>query len=224
MKRSRLPFYHLTLLDEVREIMWAVFYSYYFNKIQLVGIHGPGDELFFRINPPVRISLHGSPLLVSVIDARRIREGKVNRGQLDQDYERLVRDGVHRETRYIYAHSDEEVHLLRYLLNVNSTKMRRSVAVEEPSSRGGHFLDCNFYFARLLGLDHRKFQLQNYAVIWRFRFHQSVAKEILSIIVFILLHHKSRVESVCTSLGRGQIAAMASCFIFILKHKNRAHF
>ena len=58
----------------------------------------------------------------------------MNRGQLDQDYERLVRDGVHRETRYIYAHSDEEVHLLRYLLNVNSTKMRRSVAVEEPSS------------------------------------------------------------------------------------------
>ena len=193
MKRSRLPFYHLTLLDEVREIMWAVFYSYYFNKIQLVGIHGPGDELFFRINPPVRISLHGSPLLVSVIDARRIREGKVNRGQLDQDYERLVRDGVHRETRYIYAHSDEEVHLLRYLLNVNSTKMRRSVAVEEPSSWQSK--DTTWIITFISPVPRIgsppipiATALQNYAVILTFPI-----SPVLSRIVCILLRHKIHV-------------------------------
>ena len=122
-------------LDEVRDIIRAVFYSHYKNNFQLLAVHGPTNPnvpiFFIRIHPPVRFSPHGSPLLlVSVIDYTRledlISQGKVDREQFQSVYHRLVTERVSKEVCVIRASSDEEVDLLRYVLRVNSTRMRRS--------------------------------------------------------------------------------------------------
>ena len=58
----------LTSLDEVRDIIRAVFYGHYNNAFQLMAVHGPAkpdDPIFLiRIHPPVRFSPHSSPLLL----------------------------------------------------------------------------------------------------------------------------------------------------------------
>ena len=122
-------------LDEVRAIIRAVFYSHFNNKFQLMAIHSPTNPnvpvFFFRLHPPVRFSPHGSPLLlVSVIDYPRledlISQGKVDREQFQSDYHRLVTERVSKEVCVITASTEEEVNLLRSMLRVNSTRMRRS--------------------------------------------------------------------------------------------------
>ena len=136
---------HHTPLDEVRDTIRAVFYSHYNNKFQLVAFHGRRNPdvpiFFFRIHPPVRFSPHGSPLLlVSVIDYQRledlISQGKVDRDQFQSDYHRLVTERVSKEVCIIRASYDEEVNLLRYVLRVNSTKMRRSAWQSKNLPRG----------------------------------------------------------------------------------------
>jgi hypothetical protein len=124
----------IVAFDQVREIIRAVFYCHHFNQFQLMAVHGSRNPdvpiLLFRIHPPVRFSPHGSPLLlVSVIDYPRledlISQGKVDREHFQSDYHRLVTERVSKEVCTIRA-STEEVNLLRYVLRVNSTRMRRS--------------------------------------------------------------------------------------------------
>jgi len=134
-------------LDEVREILRAIFYGQFNNSFQLFAVHGPGQNpnddpiFFFRIHPPVRYSPHGSPLLlVSVIDYQRLEEligqGKVDREAFQSDYHRLVTEGVSKEVCIIRASTMEELSLLRYILRVNSTKMRRSAWQSMKLPRG----------------------------------------------------------------------------------------
>ena len=134
-----------TPLDEVRDIIRAVFYRHHNNSFQLMAVHGPTNPdvaiFFFRLHPPVRFSPHGSPLLlVSVIDYPRledlISQGKVDREQFQSDYHRLVTERVSKEVCVIRASTDEEVNLLRYYLRVNSTKMRRSAWQSKNLPRG----------------------------------------------------------------------------------------
>ena len=140
--RSSIP---TTLLDKVREIIRAVFYSHFNNKFQLMAVHGRTNPdvpvFFFRLHPPVRFSPHGSPLLlVSVIDYPRledlISQGKVDREEFQSDYHRLVTEGVSKEACVIRASTDEEVNLLPYYLRVNSTKIRRSAWQSKNLPRG----------------------------------------------------------------------------------------
>ena len=100
-----------------------------------MAVHGRTNPdvpvFFFRLHPPVRFSPHGSPLLlVSVIDYPRledlISQGKVDREQFQSDYHRLVTERVSKEVCVIRVSTDEEVNLLRYVLRVNSSRMRRS--------------------------------------------------------------------------------------------------
>ena len=135
----------LTILGEVREIIRAIFYGHYNNSFQLMAVHGvedPDNPVFFiRIHPPVRFSPHGSPLLLlSVIDYPRLEEliehGKVDREAFQSDFHRLVTERVSKEVCIIRATTKEEIHLLRYVLRVNSTKMRRSVWQSRNLPRG----------------------------------------------------------------------------------------
>ena len=135
----------LTPIDEVRDIIRAIFYGHYNNKFQLMAVHGPTNPnvpiFFFRIHPPVRFSPHGSPLLlVSVIDYPRledlISQGKVDREQFQSDYHRLVTERVSKEVCVIRASTDEELNFLRYYLRVNSTRMRRSAWQSKNLPRG----------------------------------------------------------------------------------------
>ena len=135
---------HATVFDEVREILRAIFYSHYKNSFQLVAIHDVKNPdspcLFFRIHPPVRFSPHGSPLLlVSVIDCERLEElisqGKIDRDAFQAEYHRLLTERVSKEVCVIRA-STEEVNLLRYVLRINSTTMRRSAWQSKNLPRG----------------------------------------------------------------------------------------
>ena len=149
----------LTPLNEVREIIRAVFYKHKFGNFQLMAIHGPGNPdvpiFFIRLHPPVRFSPHGSPLLlVSVIDYPRledlISQGKVDREEFQSDYHRLVTEHVSKEVCVITASTDEEVDLLRYVLRVNSTRMRRSAWQSKNLPRGDdNFMDYNFHHTPL---------------------------------------------------------------------------
>ena len=141
-------------LDEVREIIRAIFYGHYNNSFQFMAVHGvenPDDRIFFiRIHPPVRFSPHGCPLLlVSVIDYPRLEElieqGKVDREAFQSEFHRLVTEGVSKEVCIIRASSNEELSLFRYVLRVNSTKMRRSVWQSRNLPRGDdHPWICTF--------------------------------------------------------------------------------
>ena len=135
----------LPALDDVREIIRAIFYGHHNNSFQLMTVHGPenpDDPVFFiRIHPPVRFSPHGSPLLlVSVIDYPRLEEligqGKVDREAFQADFHRLVTEGVSKEVCIIRTSTNEEINLFRYVLRVNSTKMRRSVWQSRNLPRG----------------------------------------------------------------------------------------
>ena len=132
-------------LSEVCEIIRAIFYGHYNNSFQLMAVHGiynPDDPVFFiRIHPPVRFSPHGSPLLlVSVIDYPRLEElieqGKVDRESFQSDFHRLVTERVSKEVCIIRASTNEELNLFRYVLRVNSTKMRRSAWQSMKLPRG----------------------------------------------------------------------------------------
>ena len=131
-------------IDELRDIIRAIFYGHYNNSFQLMAVHGvdnPDDPVFFiRIHPPVRFSPHGCPLLVSVIDYPRLEElieqGKVDREAFLSDFHRLVTERVSKEVCIIRASTNEELNLLRYVFRVNSTKMRRSVWQSRNLPRG----------------------------------------------------------------------------------------
>ena len=124
------------VLNEVREVIRAIFYRHHCNSFFLFAIydHLHLDEpvMHLRIQPPVRFSPSGSPLLlVSVLDhqlARQlIADGKLNREAHEEDFHRLITERVLREVCTIRLSSAEELNVLRYALRVNSTRMRRSV-------------------------------------------------------------------------------------------------
>ena len=135
----------LTPLCEVRDTIRAIFYSHYQNKFQLMAVTGPSNPdhpvFFFRLHPPVRFSPHGSPLLlVSVIDYSRLKEliiqGKVDWDEFQSDYHRLITERVSKDVCVIRASTDAELLVLRYVLRVNSTRMRRSAWQSKNLPRG----------------------------------------------------------------------------------------
>ena len=133
MKNTASPVW---ALNEVREIMRSIFYSHNNNSFNLFTVHdhlNPQEAvLHLRIHPPVRFSPNGSPLLiVSCFDhqlANRLNsQDQLNAEQSESDFQRLlILDEVSREVCDITTKATEELNLLRYLLRVNSTRMRRS--------------------------------------------------------------------------------------------------
>ena len=126
----------MSALDEVREVVRTIFYGHHRNSFYLFAInhflHPDLPVMHLRIQPPVRFSPPGSPLLlVSVLDhqlARKlIADGKLDRETHEEDFHRLITERVSREVCTIRLSSAEELNLFRYALRVNSTLMRRSV-------------------------------------------------------------------------------------------------
>jgi hypothetical protein len=122
-------------LDEVREILRAIFYSHHRNSFFIFAIydHLNPDEpvMHLKIQPPVRFSPPGSPLLlVSVLDHQLARQlianGKLDPEVNDSDFHRIMTERVSREVCPIHLSSAEELNVFRYTLRVNSTRMRRS--------------------------------------------------------------------------------------------------
>ena len=121
-------------LHEVREIVRAIFFGFFNRKLYLFAIHDQqnSDPAFYiRVHTTVRFSPLGTPLLyISVIDFKfadeLIQQGKLSAKQSKADFQRVIVEGVSREVCTIRTSSSEEIIMLRYLLRLNSTKMRRS--------------------------------------------------------------------------------------------------
>ena len=120
-------------LDEVREIFRAIIYGNFFNSLYLFAVHHLDEPVFYlKIQPIVRFSPHGAPLLITSVNEYQLAQQLMAKGALDSeqyqaDFHRIFTEGVSRKVCIIRASSVEEVDLLRYAFRVNSTKMRRSV-------------------------------------------------------------------------------------------------
>ena len=135
-------------LNEVREIVRAIFHGFFHNSIHLFVVHTYCDQhdeyepfIHLKVQTPLRFSPQGAPfLLVSVLDNKLadefVRDGKYDSEILQSDYCRIFTQGVAREFRSIFTSSREESNLFRYLLRVNSTKMRRSAWQSKNLPRG----------------------------------------------------------------------------------------
>ena len=122
-------------LEEVCEIVRAIFYGHHRNSFFIFAVYdhlSPEEPVMhLKIQPPVRFSPPGSPLLlVSVLDhqlARQlIADGKLDPEVHDSDFHRIITERVSREVCTIRLSSTEELNVFRYALRVNSTRMRRS--------------------------------------------------------------------------------------------------
>ena len=132
----------LSPLDEVREIVRAIFYGYYFNSIFLFSICYLDEPIFhFKVQPTVRFSPLGSPLLIASVDDYQLAQQLMAKDALDPaqyqaDFHRVFTEGVSRPVCTICASSFQEVELLRYVFRANSTKMRRSIWQSKNLPRG----------------------------------------------------------------------------------------
>ena len=132
----------IDLLDEVREIVRAIFYGNHNNKFYLFAICLSDDPvLYLRIQPIVRFSSFGAPLLiVSAMDYQLalllMAKGTLDAEQYQLDNHRLFTEGVSRPVCTIRTSSVQEINLFRYVLRVNSTRMRRSVWQSKNLPRG----------------------------------------------------------------------------------------
>ena len=133
------------VLDDVREIVRAIFYSHFNNSFLLFTIYSYQDQrtpvFHLRIRPPVRCSPQGAPLLLlSIIDCRLaqqlIAKGKLDPEQYNFDYHRIFTERVSMQVCSIFSTSTAEEDLLRYLLRVNSTRMRRGAWQSKNLPRG----------------------------------------------------------------------------------------
>ena len=132
-----------TALDEVREIVRAIFYGYDRRSFFLFAIYDHLDEPVFhiRVQPPIRFTPQGSPLLLmSVIDhqlaKQLIAEGKLDEELNQSEFHRIITQGVSREVCSITTSSAEEIDMFRYVIRLNSTKMRRGVWTSKNLFRG----------------------------------------------------------------------------------------
>jgi hypothetical protein len=129
-------------LDEVREIVRAIFYGYYYNSFYLFSISYLDKPVFYiKIQPTVRFSPLGSPLLIASVNdyqlaLQLIANGASDSAQYQADFHRIFTEGVSRQICTIRASLTQEVELLRYAFRVNSTKMRRSVWQSKNLPRG----------------------------------------------------------------------------------------
>ena len=133
-------------LNEVREILQIIFCRHHYDSMYLFAIYGQNnldkDPVFhLRIIPPVRFSPQGSPLLiVAALDYQLVQllktQGKLEPERMQSDFHRIFTEGVSREHCIIHASSAKVTDLLRFLLRVNSTKMRRSAWQSKNLPRG----------------------------------------------------------------------------------------
>ena len=120
-------------LDEVREIVRAIFYGYYFNSYLLFSIFYLEEPIFYvKVQQKVRLAPNGSPLLIASVNDCQLAQQLIVKGELDPaqyqaDFHRIFTEGVSQQVCTISASSIQELDLLRYAFRVNSTKMRRSV-------------------------------------------------------------------------------------------------
>lgn len=132
------------VLNGVREIVRALFYSHCHNSFFLFAIYDdrkPNKPVFHLRIHSVRCTPQMSPLLLlSVIDhhlaEQLMEQQKLEAEQNNFDFHRLITERVSREVCAIRVSSTEEVDLFRYLLRVNSTRMRRGAWQSKNLPRG----------------------------------------------------------------------------------------
>ena len=140
-------------LNEVREIVRALFYGFCHNSFYLFAVYDQKKTepaFHLRAHPPVRFTPKGSPLLlVSVID-HRLAQQLITKGVLDRekyqsdvneiiiqsDLHRINVPDISREICSIRSSSTEELDLFRFSLRLNSTKMRRGAWQSKKIPRG----------------------------------------------------------------------------------------
>ena len=127
----------------VREMVQSLFYGHHFDSFYLFAVHNHLNELVFhlRVQPPIRFTPQGSPLLlVSVIDhqcaGQLIMDGKLDAEENQFEFHRLITERVSREVCIIRTYSSEDLNIFRYLLRLNSTKMRRGAWTSKNLPRG----------------------------------------------------------------------------------------
>ena len=134
-----------SLLDEVREIVRAVFYNHHFNSFTHFAICDKSrlkkPIFYLRVQLGLRVTPQGSPfLLLSVMDQdladQIINEGKLDPELCNFDFHRIFTERVSKRVCTIYAGSTEEISLLRYVFRLNSTKIRRGVWQSKKLPRG----------------------------------------------------------------------------------------
>ena len=131
-------------LDEVREIVRAIFYGNFFNSFYLFAVRHFDEPVFYlKIQPILRFLPHGAPLLITSVNDVQLAQQLMAKGALEPDqyqadFHRIFTEGVSRPVCIINASSTEELKLLRYAFRVNLTKMRRSVWQSRNLPRGGN--------------------------------------------------------------------------------------
>ena len=122
------------VVSHIREVICKIFAHGMQNdevvfKVQVEGSTESADW-YIRTHPPVRISPQGAPVLIlTALDNRRARQLE-NQSKLDQSQatEELQQMFGHQKSPdsmlIISLVSEEEAHVFRYILGLNSTKMR----------------------------------------------------------------------------------------------------
>ena len=151
-----------TPLQEVREIIRAIFFGHCNNSIFLFsivdGLNSDKPVFHVRVNLPIRFTPRGAPfLLISVIDQQLIDqliiEGNFDQETYEANYHRIITEGVSREVCFIRTSSAEEVDLLRYVLRWNATRMRRTAWQSKNLPRGDDSPWLSTFIAPLYGED-----------------------------------------------------------------------
>ena len=128
----------------VREFMQGVLTNHFhhpFTYLFAVHYQSSRNPAFgMRVQPPVRFTPDGSPLLlVSVVDFQVVFDlmikGKLEEESFGSEFHRIITEGVSRPVG-VFELPDEEVELLRYVLRLNSTRMRRSAWQSKNLPRG----------------------------------------------------------------------------------------
>ena len=137
------------VIDEVREIIKTIFMAAVFKNTYLYAIQDKRKlekepDFYLRVHTPLRISPLGAPLLLVSAFDHRMQEKLVEKKVVDseesqKDFERIFVDPKNPDDvplRIIYTYTEEEYVMLRYLLRLNSTKMRRTAWQSKNLPRG----------------------------------------------------------------------------------------
>ncbi len=101
-------------------------------------------DWYIRAHPPVRMSPRGTPfLLLSAVDHHKTRqltaEGKLDQRRSIEEFHRIFSPTESEGIVTIHLYTAEEVRIIRYILQLNSTKMqpsswqKKNLPLKEPS-------------------------------------------------------------------------------------------
>lgn len=138
-------------LEEIRQVIGAVFSQVFHHQDLWFSVSKrtdtkPSNNFLLRAHLPMRVSPTRVPLLlVSVMDRKMDgvvpdidKPGKFK--EMDLDFKKVLNYGVGDSFINLIFDTDEGIALFRYLLRVNSTKMRRTAWQSKRLPRNSHWL------------------------------------------------------------------------------------